>query len=224
MRSLMHVVCVCVGAPPASREALWPSRFNQTTNTYKFLQTVIEARKLARGADQQLLVVDAQFLALQRGRSALVLLTNQQHIARLHRVVVPHHWPLGTKLCNVFWPLRDCLTLTSSWLPVNLGELCVCRAFKTWVLMLWLCRLWRAKDLCSSLIDRRSLGNPDFSNKQCVENCKMLLLLLFCFGTTIANWISGSDLYLRRPKRAPACIGAQPGHWDHENNTWFPNE
>lgn len=94
------------------REPLWPTNFNQQGGIYQWLASTVAARRLVQPhlANCSILAVDSQFLAFARGSRALVLLTNQQNIARMARVV---HLPsfAGRRLCNIYWPTADCIVV-----------------------------------------------------------------------------------------------------------------
>lgn len=110
------------GVDPNNREALWTSGFDTSKDLYQFLKTSINYRKKAKvwSYEQVERWQDDNFYAFTRG-STLVCLTNVGTTgATQTRTITYHEYPVGTKLCNIYWPNDDCITVTSAGITVTL--------------------------------------------------------------------------------------------------------
>eukprot|EP01102_Stenamoeba_stenopodia_P013174 TRINITY_DN4238_c0_g1_i1.p1 TRINITY_DN4238_c0_g1~~TRINITY_DN4238_c0_g1_i1.p1 ORF type:complete len:467 (+),score=100.77 TRINITY_DN4238_c0_g1_i1:205-1605(+) len=110
------------GNDPANREVLWPSSYSTSAELYVYLQTVINYRKTAQiwqYTQQIQRYLDDQFLAFTRGLT-FVALTNQGN--DLVRTITYHPYQNGQKLCNLFYPTQDCITVTNGQFQVYLNN------------------------------------------------------------------------------------------------------
>ncbi|KAJ4455423.1 putative Alpha-amylase A type-3 [Paratrimastix pyriformis] len=113
------------GADPGCREPLWPTRYAQSNPLFKFLQTVLQFRTsvaLWNQGPQVERYIDDNFLAFTRG-DVLTLVTNVgSNGPTVQRTLtyLPASYKDGTKLCNIFWPNDDCITVTGGKLDVAL--------------------------------------------------------------------------------------------------------
>eukprot|EP00755_Sulcionema_specki_P024869 Sspe_Gene.15400::Locus_5356_Transcript_1_1_Confidence_1.000_Length_1450::g.15400::m.15400/K01176/AMY, amyA, malS; alpha-amylase len=106
------------GNDPNNRETLW-TNLNPESDLYKYLATVITARKQYRVWEQQQVErwADDTFYAFSRG-NFLVALTNQ--VSSQNRDITYLPFSEGTTVCNVFYPTTDCQTVSGGKLSVYL--------------------------------------------------------------------------------------------------------
>jgi len=107
---------------PKNREPLWTSGYSTSAELYTFIQTAIAHRKKAAvwEHDQIERWQDDNFYAFTRG-STLVITTNVGGSAGdIERTITYHPYTVGTKLCNIFWPKDDCITVTNGGITVKL--------------------------------------------------------------------------------------------------------
>ena len=98
---------------PANRAALWNYGYNNNTDMYVLIQTILKCRTSLKlwGEDQVERYLDDEFLAFTRG-NALVLLTNQGSGKNIQRTITYHPYAAGTKICNIFYADNsDCVTI-----------------------------------------------------------------------------------------------------------------
>ena len=98
---------------PANRAALWNYGYNNNTDMYVLIQTILKYRTSLKlwGEDQVERYLDDEFLAFTRG-NALVLLTNQGSGKNIQRTITYHPYAAGTKICNIFYADNsDCVTI-----------------------------------------------------------------------------------------------------------------
>ena len=106
------------GADPNNREPLWDN-YNTNSELYKLLGKANALRKSVNiwnyGIVQRW--ADDNFYAFTRG-NVLACFTN---INSLQRTITYHEFNVGDKLCNVLYD-GDCVTVTSSGIPINMGD------------------------------------------------------------------------------------------------------
>ena len=110
------------GADPKNREPLWTSRYDTTTELYTFLRTTIRARRQQAVWNSPLVErwQDDQVYAFTRGNT-LVVTTNQGGNApEITRTITYHPYTVGTRLCNIYYPDDDCITVTDNGIPITL--------------------------------------------------------------------------------------------------------
>ena len=106
------------GADPGNREPLWDN-YNTNSELYKLLGKANALRKSISiwnyGIVQRW--ADDNFYAFTRG-NVLACFTNVQS---LQRTITYHEFNVGDKLCNALYD-GDCVTVTSSGIPINMGD------------------------------------------------------------------------------------------------------
>jgi len=110
------------GNDPRNREPLWNSGFNTNSELYTFLKKTIAARKAHAVWNYKLVErwQDDQFYAFTRGET-LVALTNQGYNSNeITRTISYHPFTVGTKLCNIYYPKEDCITVSSQGIKITL--------------------------------------------------------------------------------------------------------
>ena len=98
---------------PANRAALWNYGYNNKTDMYVLIQTILKCRTDLKlwGESQVERYLDDEFFAFTRG-NALVLLTNQGSGKNIQRTITYHPYSAGTKICNIFYADNsDCITI-----------------------------------------------------------------------------------------------------------------
>lgn len=102
------------GNDPANREVLWPSGFNTNAPLYTFLKQVVAFRKQTQPWLQPQVEKwsDDNFYAFTRGTTLVVLTNVGNGGAQQVRTIPNLPYSDGTKLCNMFYPATDCLTVT----------------------------------------------------------------------------------------------------------------
>ena len=98
---------------PDNREALWPSKYNQDSSLYEFLQLVVGARKSHKIWNNEFNVVASEdtFYAYNRGSDFLVCLTNAGDNTGTDEYKIDSPGlTSGENYCNIFWPSTDCFT------------------------------------------------------------------------------------------------------------------
>jgi alpha-amylase len=96
-----------------SREPFWTTAFDPNNIALAdWLTLVVATRKSLALSTQSFSIVhvDQDTFFFVRGTVAIVALTNQQTIPRLKRTLRTGFAP-GRRLCNVFWPDVDCITI-----------------------------------------------------------------------------------------------------------------
>lgn len=98
------------GNDPNNREVIWNS-FNQGSDIYQLIKNVLTVRKsLAFWKEPQVQrYSDAQFYAFTRGK-VLMAFTNVAS-GGVQRTITYHPFSNGTKICNIFFPTTDCITV-----------------------------------------------------------------------------------------------------------------
>lgn len=111
------------GADPNNREPLWTSGFDTLSEMYLWMQQVVTFRKKAQlwQFPQVQRYADDQFYAFTRG-ATFVALTNQGSGSRIQRTITYHPYSDGTRLCNLFWPTSDCVTVAGGSFVVILND------------------------------------------------------------------------------------------------------
>jgi len=110
------------GDDPNNREPLWKSGYNQNAELYKFLKTTVTARKNHKVWDYQTVErwQDDQLYSFTRGETLVVLTNVGGSGSDVERTITYHPYKVGQKLCNVYYPTEDCLTVTSNGIKVKL--------------------------------------------------------------------------------------------------------
>jgi len=111
------------GNDPFNRETLWSSGYNTNSEMYLYLKTVIAYRKQHKiGPMSQITTfIDDQFYSYYRSNSSLIILTNVGCCSGdVSRTIASHPFRVGTRLCNIFWPKDDCMTVSGSTLSIKL--------------------------------------------------------------------------------------------------------
>jgi len=116
----------------ANREPLWTSGFSTTKsweNMYTFVQTILKFRKSSAFYEfpPQELWADETFYAFSRGKTLFVFTNQGKGAASISRTLsgfgVP--WKQGTKVCNIFYPTKDCIIIEKDYsidIVLNDGE------------------------------------------------------------------------------------------------------
>ena len=107
------------GNDPENREPMWNS-FNKEHEIYKFVQTVLRARKTQGVATSKFSekYVDDHFYVFTRGTNFIVALTNdpnQTPSQRIGNLGIAN----GTVMCNIFKP-AECATITGGAMDISL--------------------------------------------------------------------------------------------------------
>ncbi|CDW86894.1 alpha catalytic domain containing protein [Stylonychia lemnae] len=97
---------------PFCREPLWISKFNTTTDLYKYIGKLNALRKqfqiwMKPHVERW---IDDKFYAFSRG-DVLVALSNDDTGIQT-RLITYHPFKAGAKVCNILWP-TDCVVITS---------------------------------------------------------------------------------------------------------------
>jgi len=110
------------GNDPKNREPLWNSGYNTNSEMYKFLKTSIEARKKHAIWNYKLVErwQDDEFYAFTRGDTLVITTNKGYNSGEITRTITYHPYKVGTKLCNIYWPKDDCITVTSEGVSVRL--------------------------------------------------------------------------------------------------------
>jgi len=110
------------GNDPYNREPLWTTSFNQQTTLFQFIQLVNNYRKKAAvWEDEQIQrYADDSFYAFTRGSSFVALTNVGSSGSTVSRTITYHPYSSGTKLCNLFYPTTDCLTVQNGQFTVYL--------------------------------------------------------------------------------------------------------
>jgi len=100
------------GPDPGCREPLWGS-MNTGSATYIFIKAIIAARKQYQIWGQQQIerYVNDNLYAFSRGQ-VFVALTNSHNEVNVN--ITYHPFSNGQKICNIFYPTTDCLTVTNN--------------------------------------------------------------------------------------------------------------
>jgi len=112
------------GNDPNCREPLWTTHYNTGTGLYQFIKKVVQFRKQAQiwKFPQVQRYSDNNFYAFTRG-DIFVAMTNGGSNQNSVLVTITYHpYPNGTKLCNLFFPTTDCLTVNGGQFPVYLAN------------------------------------------------------------------------------------------------------
>ena len=101
------------GNDPNNREILW-NNMDRNSDMYKFLSTIISARKQHQIWSQPQVerYADYEIYAYSRGRF-LVLLTNKVD-GTVSKLISYHPFNAGEVICNIFYPSTDCITVQSN--------------------------------------------------------------------------------------------------------------
>jgi len=112
------------GNDPNNREPLWTSNFNQNSELYAYIKTLVQFRKShqIQNLDQVQRYSDDNFYAFTRGSSIFVATTNVgSRGAQVKRTITFHPFTDGTKLCNLFFE-TDCINVTKGSFDVYLNN------------------------------------------------------------------------------------------------------
>jgi alpha-amylase len=110
------------GDDPNNREPLWKSGYNQNSELYKFLKTTIAARKNNKVWNYRAVErwQDDQLYAFTRGETLVVLTNVGGNGSDVERTITYHPYKVGQKLCNIYYPKEDCVTVSSNGVKVKL--------------------------------------------------------------------------------------------------------
>ena len=111
------------GGDPNCREKLWPSNYNEGTDTYKFIRAVNAVRNSQNLWDQPVVerVTDQDKLFVFSRGNALIALTNVGASGpTISRTVSSHPYQQGAVVCNIFYPDKDCVTVKSEGVQITL--------------------------------------------------------------------------------------------------------
>lgn len=108
------------GADPNNREALW-SNLNTGHELYKFIKVITAARAQTQWYNQAQVqrYSDSQFYAFTRGTTFFAF-TNQK--SNIEKTITYHPYSNGQKICNVFYPTSDCITISNNQFNVYLNN------------------------------------------------------------------------------------------------------
>ncbi|CAD8189678.1 unnamed protein product [Paramecium octaurelia] len=110
------------GNDPNNREVLW-NHLDQTSEMYKFIKTINEARKTTKAASQDQIqrYADADIYAFTRG--TLFAAFSNKYDKQVVKSITYHPYAEGTTLCNIFYT-TDCVKVASGAFPLylNYGE------------------------------------------------------------------------------------------------------
>ena len=106
------------GNDPANRESLW-NAMDTSSEIYQMVAKVNKARSSAQAWNYDYVerYVEDNFFSYSFG-DMLVMTTNSQNTVDLTMPYLP--WSEGTEVCNIFWPVDDCQTVTSSGIYAHL--------------------------------------------------------------------------------------------------------
>eukprot|EP01099_Mayorella_cantabrigiensis_P000487 TRINITY_DN1227_c0_g1_i7.p1 TRINITY_DN1227_c0_g1~~TRINITY_DN1227_c0_g1_i7.p1 ORF type:complete len:506 (+),score=102.80 TRINITY_DN1227_c0_g1_i7:112-1518(+) len=101
------------GNDPANREPLWTTSFNQQASIFQHIKTVNDYRKKAQvwNYEQIQRYSDDSFYAFTRGYTFVALTNQGSSGSTTSRTITYHPYANGTKLCNLFYPTTDCMTV-----------------------------------------------------------------------------------------------------------------
>jgi alpha-amylase len=111
--------------PPASseREPLWTSKYRTSdaaNGMYDFIASVnalrhrMPAQDFRHATQYERYVLD-NFYVFMRGQIVVALTNGGAHAGRIQQTVPMLPWKKGTKVCNVFWPKDDCMTVSEDY-------------------------------------------------------------------------------------------------------------
>lgn len=106
------------------REILWPTGYNLNSEMAQFLTTVVTFRKKAQvwQYPQIQRYSDDSFYAFTRGDTFVALTNVGNGGASQQRTITYHPYTDGTKLCNLFFPDSDCVTVENGQFQVYLAN------------------------------------------------------------------------------------------------------
>lgn len=109
------------GNDPDNREPLWPTGFDTTSDLYVFIQTVVQYRKKAQiwTKPQVQRYSDDTYYAFTRGDSFFSFTNVGANGGDVDRTITYHPYADGTKLCNLFYPVKDCVTVVGGKFDVH---------------------------------------------------------------------------------------------------------
>lgn len=107
------------GNDPQNRETLW-TNFNPNSDLYKWITTLVTYRKKFQvwNLDYTERYVDDNFYAFSRGK--VLITTTNQTAGSFSRTLTYLPFAENTKVCNIFYPTQDCLTVSGGKLQVTL--------------------------------------------------------------------------------------------------------
>ncbi|KAJ3436277.1 alpha-amylase 1-related [Anaeramoeba flamelloides] len=111
------------GSDPYCREDLWRSGYNTNTDLYKFTKTVVEFRKSQKFSQQEQIqrYSDDNFYAFSRGKVFVALTNVGSNGGKEHRTITYHPYNNGQKICNLFYPNSDTITVQNNKFDVYLS-------------------------------------------------------------------------------------------------------
>lgn len=111
------------GADPNNREPLWNS-FNTGHPLYLHVATVNKARNahISPTSTQIQRYSDDGFYAYTRGTTFVALTNSGSSGGSVSRSITYHPYASGNKICNVFYPTTDCITISGGAFTVYLAN------------------------------------------------------------------------------------------------------
>jgi len=109
---------------PNNREILWPTGYSTSNSLYSLITTLIAYRKQAQvwNYNQTQRYADDQFYAFTRGNTFVALTNGGSKQGQITRTITYHPYSNGQKLCNLFYPTTDCITVANNSFVVYLDH------------------------------------------------------------------------------------------------------
>eukprot|EP01129_Flabellula_baltica_P013033 TRINITY_DN5987_c0_g1_i2.p1 TRINITY_DN5987_c0_g1~~TRINITY_DN5987_c0_g1_i2.p1 ORF type:complete len:404 (+),score=64.47 TRINITY_DN5987_c0_g1_i2:283-1494(+) len=109
------------GNDPYNREPLWPN-YKNSSELYQFISTVNKFRQNQNIQDlpQIQRYADDNFYAFSRGQVFVATTNVGSNSGTISREITYHPYADGTKICNIFWPTSDCITVQNGKFTVYL--------------------------------------------------------------------------------------------------------
>eukprot|EP01087_Luapelamoeba_hula_P014243 TRINITY_DN4146_c0_g1_i1.p1 TRINITY_DN4146_c0_g1~~TRINITY_DN4146_c0_g1_i1.p1 ORF type:complete len:469 (+),score=44.45 TRINITY_DN4146_c0_g1_i1:66-1472(+) len=101
------------GSDPNCREALWPTGYSTSNPLYAFVKTVVAYRRQAQvwASPQVQRYADDSFYAFSRGKTFVAMTNVGSNGNQVQRTITYQPYADGTKICNIFYPTQDCITV-----------------------------------------------------------------------------------------------------------------